>query len=75
MGIGEILTELATGLTSCLEIILPGAAESVVQFGDKLIWAGEGDAKKVSAVFGMMMLGGVLGFCFWGIKKIVNKVT
>lgn len=74
MGFSQILTEIATAATNALKVVLPGAAEAVVDFGDKLIYSGTGDAKQVTAVFGFALVGGIVGFAIWGVKKIVSKV-
>lgn len=74
MGIGEVLTELATAATTSMKIILPGAAESIVSFGEKLVYSGEGDARKVTVVFGMAILGGVISFGVSCVKKLAKKL-
>lgn len=71
----DLITELATAATNALKVVLPGAAEAVVDFGDKLIYTGTGDAKEITAVFGFAILGGIIGFAVWGIRKIVSKVV
>lgn len=75
MGFGKLLTELATAVTDCVKVILPGAAEALVDFGDKLMFSGSGDAQQVTAVFGMAIVGGVITFGAWAIKRIAKKVT
>ena len=74
MGIGEVLTELATAATSSFKIILPGAAEAIVGFGEKLVFQGTGDAKQVTVVFGMAILGGVIGLGVFCVKKLAKKL-
>ena len=75
MNFTSLIKDLATGATEAVKIILPGSAEALVDFGDKLMYTGTGETAQVTAIFGMAILGGVVTFGAWAIKRIAKKVT
>ena len=75
MQFAQLIKDLATAATEAAKIILPGSAEAMVDFGDKLMFSGTGDAAQVNAIFGMLVLGGIVTFGASVVKRIAKKVT
>lgn len=72
---GELLTELSNGLVDMVGT-LPAYATAVKEFGENLIYdTTEGGEKKVSAVFGWLVLGGVVTIGFAAVKALTRKLS
>ena len=71
---GEILTELSSGVLTIVGDV-PEYAVAIKEFGENLIFTGEGDDRKVSAVFGWLVLGGVVTLGISVFKAISRRVA
>ena len=71
----NLLTDLANAVTSVLKIVLPGAAEAIVDFGNKLMFTGQGESAQMNAVFGFLIVGGIIGASTGIVKSISKRLT
>lgn len=71
---GEILTELSQGVVELVGT-LPEYATAIKEFGENLIFTnGEGGEKTVSAVFGWLVLGGVVTIGVSCVAAITRRI-
>lgn len=75
MGFAQLMKDLATGAVETIKIVLPGTAEALVEFGDKLMMSGSGETAVVTPIFGFLTLGLCCTFGAWVVKRIARKVT
>lgn len=72
---GEILTELSQGVVELVGT-LPEYATAIKEFGENLIFTnGEGGEKTVSAVFGWLVLGGVVTIGISAVKALTRRIS
>lgn len=72
---GEILTELSQGLVELVGT-LPEYATAVKDFGENLIFTtGENGEKTISAVFGWLVLGGVVTIGLAVAKALTRRLS
>ena len=72
---GEILTELSQGVVELVGT-LPEYATAIKEFGENLIFSnGEGDERKVSAVFGWLVLGSVVTIGLTATKALIRRIS
>lgn len=72
---GEILTELSQGVVELVGT-LPEYATAIKEFGENLIFSnGEGGERVVSAVFGWLVLGGVVTIGISATKALVRRIS
>lgn len=73
MAVGNLLTELGSAIVAFLQTFLPGVVEAFVGTFDALAFTGEGDAAKMTAAFGWLMIGAVFSLGIWLFKVICHK--
>ena len=73
MGVGTLLTELGSACVSFMQTFLPGVVSSFVDTFDALAFTGTGDDAQMTAAFGWIVIGSVLGLGVWAFKKLANK--
>lgn len=75
MGFVELLTSLGTGIVDFIKILLPGAAETVVQTFDSIAFTTNGDVTTISAAFGWLIAGGLTFLGISLVKSLCSKLT
>ena len=71
---GELLTELSEGVVSLVGT-LPAYATAIKEFGENLMFDGEGADRHVSAVFGWIVLGGVVTIGVAIAKALTRRIS
>lgn len=74
MGFTELLSDLGTGIIDFIKIIVPGAAETVVQTFDSLAFTTAGDVTTVSAAFGWLVAGGLVFLGIGLVKRLAARL-
>lgn len=74
MGFTELLTDLGTGIIDFIKVLVPGAAETVVQTFDKLAFTTSGDVTTISAAFGWLVAGGLVVLGIGLVRKLSAKL-
>lgn len=74
MGFTELLTDLGTGIIDFIKILVPGAADTVVQTFDSLAFTTNGDATTISAAFGWLVAGSLVFLGIGLVKRLAAKL-
>ena len=73
MGITTLFTELGSAIVAFLQTFFPGLMTSLVQTFDAFAFVKDGDSTQMTAIFGWIVVGSILGLGIWLIKKIGNR--
>ena len=72
---GSLFVDLGNGVKEFIGI-LPDVANTAKEFGENLIFdTGADGERQVSAIFGFIVLGGIVGAVFGIFKAITRKVS
>ena len=74
MGFTELLTDLGTGIIDFIKILVPGAADTVVQTFDSLAFTTNGDVTTISAAFGWLVAGSLVFLGIGLVKRLAAKL-